>query len=150
MLFHAPSLQCSLPVAKGHRVKFFPGEKFIKRITLQFLFSNFMGSQHVICRPPAQFLQPFATGGGNQVFDFLFPRGLRLEIFIVSLGQTTPKQWQFIRLFTAAKYAVQGIVIGSRDRVVFVVMTPRTSDGECHEAASDNVYAIINDIILTI
>ncbi len=56
-------------------------------------------------------------------------------------------QGQIFRLGRAGKDAVQRVVIFGRDRIVLGVVTAGAGDGQAHEAATDHVDAVVDDVV---
>ena len=47
----------------------------------------------------------------------------------------------------APEHAVEGVVVGRRDGVVFVIVATGTGDGESQGAAGDDVDAVVDDVV---
>ena len=55
---------------------------------------------------------------------------------------------QFARHVAAGKDAVEGIVIGGADRLVFMIVAAGTGDAEPHQPACHQIDAIVDDVVL--
>ena len=55
---------------------------------------------------------------------------------------------QIARHVAAGKDAVEGVVIGGGDRLVFVIVAAGTGDGEPHQPAGHQIDAIVDDVVL--
>ena len=57
----------------------------------------------------------------------------------------------FARFFgCAGEYAVEGVVVGGADWIELVVVAAGAGDGEAHQAARDDVDAVVDDILLNV
>ena len=56
---------------------------------------------------------------------------------------------QFL-FFAGSKHARERVVIGRRDRIELMVVAPRAADGQAEQAATDDVDAVVDDVVLVV
>ena len=66
---------------------------------------------------------------------------------ILPFGRRRHEFRQHQRLAAAAEDAVEGVVVGRGDGVVFVVVAAGTGDGQPHQAAGDDVDPVVQDVV---
>ena len=76
-------------------------------------------------------------------------KNVRIERLVLFRERHRHQRFRFVplRLAGTAEDAVQRVVIGRRNRVVLVVVTASTADGQGHRPSADDVDAIVDDVV---
>ena len=75
-------------------------------------------------------------------------RGVLEELLVGRRIDVRAEQRLFVGLFRGGEDAVQAVVVARRDRIELVIVAARAGDSEAHEAAGNDIDAVVDDVVL--